>query len=388
MLALAALPLNLASGIALAAALSMVLSVLGLAAGTSAWGQAFPRTLDDVKIFGKGEAIEFVFSDQYDGQPIEEHKPGSASLNFSGIGSKLPVRDLRPRGESHYKQIKVVQNQYSTTVTFVFKDAAFSLKDRLNYSHEKNRLLVDVGQPGSAVPPSATVLRLPENQLLAEMEQKIAGVTPGSKPAAAPAASSAANPAPAPKLNGATAAPKDGANAPAAASSASPAAVTAGPLATGGMSENDFFVTLATMIGALAIIVLMLYGALYVYKRFLADRLTRFTGGIAFKQIASFAVGPRQRIVILEINGEMIACGVTPSQITFLTRLSGGAQQDPRRPAAAADAASEMPASITGLPAPGPATTEVAAAEPAKPDPVHQFAELLKQKVRSLKRIN
>jgi hypothetical protein len=91
----------------------------------------------------------------------------------------------------------------------------------------------------------------------------------------------------------------------------------------------------------------------------------------------------------LEINGETIACGITPSQITFLTRLSGGAPPGTRRTAAAADAASEMPASITGLPAPGPAAEIAAAgAGPAKPDPVHQFAELLKQKVRSLKRIN
>ncbi|HEX7928428.1 MAG TPA: flagellar biosynthetic protein FliO, partial [bacterium] len=198
-------------------------------------------------------------------------------------------------------------------------------------------------------------------------------------------------PATAPAATSAPATSTEGPKAPAAKAPAAQAAApvaAAAPVVAGGMSEGDFFASLATMIGALAVIVLALYGFLWVYKRFLGSRLSRFTGGVAFKQIASFAVGPRQRIVILEINGEMIACGVTPSQITFLTRLSGGAPQASRRTAAAADAASEMPASITGLPAPGPATSEGAAAEPAKPDPVHQFAELLKQKVRSLKRIN
>jgi flagellar protein FliO/FliZ len=377
----------------------LALAVVTLSLATlvaTAQGQAFPRTLDDIKIYGKGEAIEFVFSQPYEGTPTEEDKPGSASLNFGATGSKLPVRDLRPKGESYYKQIKVVQNQYSTTVTFVFNDPKFSLQDRLRYSHEQNKLTVDVGQPGSAVAPTAAT-RQPENQLLAEMEQRIAGMTgTPSKPSATPIAQPGAKPPAAAVAPTTKPVPAQAASAPLAAPtvavapvSASKAAAADAPLAQGGMSENDFFVTLATMIGALAIILLVLYGALYVYKRFLSDRITRFTGGVAFKQIASFAVGPRQRIVILEINGEMIACGVTPSQITFLTRLSGGAPQASRRQAAATDAASEMPAAITGLPAPGPAATDGAAGtEPAKPDPVHQFAELLKQKVRSLKRIN
>ncbi len=374
---------NAAAGRMLALA---ALTLWGAVLSGPAWGQSFPRTLDEVRIFGKGEQIEFVFSQPYEGTPSEEHRHGWASLNFGASGSKLPVRDLRPKGDSFYKQIKVVQNQYSTTVTFMFKDAAFSLKDRLRYTHDKNTLTVDVGRPGSAVEPSAAPARLPENQLLAEMEQRIAGVTPGASQAkpAAPAQQAGASPAKAPTGGpGLTLLP-----AKTPEPTPLPKAASGGELALGGMSEGDFFVSLATMVGALAVIILLLYGALYFYRRFLADRMTRFTGGIAFKQIASFAVGPRQRIVILEINGEMIACGVTPSQITFLTRLSGGAPQSNRRAAAASDAASEMPASITGLPAPGPAADAAAGVEPAKPDPVHQFAELLKQKVRSLKRIN
>ena len=64
---------------------------------------------------------------------------------------------------------------------------------------------------------------------------------------------------------------------------------------------------------------------------------------------------------------------MTPSQITFLTHLTGAQH-------AAAQAAATQAASPDH------------AAEPEAPevraDPVHQFAEVLKQKVRSLKRIN
>src|SRR5690242_865548 len=129
---------NAAAGRMLAlAALTLSTVLLG-----SAWAQSFPRTLDDIKIYGKGEAIEFSFSKPIEGMPMEEYKRGQASLTFGATGSQIPVRDLRPRGESYYKQIKVVQNQYSTTVTFVYTDPGFTLKDRLRYGTEKNKLLI------------------------------------------------------------------------------------------------------------------------------------------------------------------------------------------------------------------------------------------------------
>jgi hypothetical protein len=66
---------------------------------------------------------------------------------------------------------------------------------------------------------------------------------------------------------------------------------------------------------------------------------------------------------------------VTPSQITFLTRLTGAQH--------AAEAESSAVAQAVAAEAAAAPETPV-----VKPDPVHQFAEVLKQKVRSLKRIN
>jgi flagellar protein FliO/FliZ len=129
------------------------------------------------------------------------------------------------------------------------------------------------------------------------------------------------------------------------------------------------------MIVALVIMLGGLYGVLYLYKRYVHSRLTRFAGTPSLRQIASFSIGPRQRIVILEINGEWIACGVTPSQITFLTRLTGA--QHAAEAETAAEPRALAPAASAEPPVPA-----------VKPDPVHQFAEVLKQKVRSLKRIN
>jgi hypothetical protein len=123
---------------------------------------------------------------------------------------------------------------------------------------------------------------------------------------------------------------------------------------------------------------------------------------------------------VLDINGERIACGVTPGQITYQTHLGGkghvgrapgsgaGELPGPTAPAGAGPAApSEPSARRAGAAARNGGGTPTARAEgtarmrsegalpPAlvqeaglPGDPVHDFAEVLKQKVRSLKRIN
>jgi flagellar protein FliO/FliZ len=307
------------------------------------------------------------------------------ALTFPGVGSQKPVRDLRPREESLFREVKVVQNRYSTTVTFLLRDATLNLKHRVAFSRDKNVLTVDLkleGPPDSAAS-GGLAARPPGESLLTEMEQKIAGGASGSgqPPSSQPA--KAASPAPQPPSQTGPSAPAAAASGPALLGAAAQAPVAA-PSGSGGaaapaappglgMPESNFFSTLATMVVGLAIMLGGLYLVLLLYKRYFQARLARFAGTPAMRQIASFSIGPRQRIVILEINGEWIACGVTPSQITFLTRLSGQRPAAPEVPAA--DAAPEVPGADRGAP-------------PAKADPVHQFAEVLKQKVRSLKRIN
>jgi flagellar protein FliO/FliZ len=316
----------------------------------AAQAQRFPRQLENIKMFGTGETLQFVFSKPYEGSPVVDAQKGSFSLTFSGTGSTKPVRALRPVEESMYKEVKVVENRYSTTVTFLLKDPTLNLRNKLAFTPDKNVLKVAVNAPATKV--TASPQAKATQDLLKEMESRIAGDT-------APAAAPTAEPAPAPK----------------------PSAGSA--LALGDLGGATFFYSLVTMVIALVIIVGALYGLLFLYNRYLAGRLRRFTGSHAVRQVASFHIGPRQRIVVLEINDEVIACGVTPSQITYLTHLGG------KGPIGRAPAGGEG-----GLPGSEPSPGKEAAAalppavQSAPVDPVHQFAEVLKQKVRSLKRIN
>jgi flagellar protein FliO/FliZ len=370
--------LHFAAGIAprrLAGAAGVALAALALSTA-QAQAPSFPRTLEDIKVFGRGETIQFVFSKPYDGIPSEEHAPGRMALTFVGVGSQKPVRDLRPREGSLYQEIKVVQNRYSTTVTFLLRDSKLNLKDRISYGRDGTVFNVDVQLPGAAkaAAPAQPAKGDKATPLLSEMEKKIAPGSDVPAPAEASAPKAAPQAAARPAVPGAPA-PAAPAGAAGAGAAGTAAAAAPAPLGLGGMPDTNFFASLATMIVALAIMLGGLYGVLYFYKRYVHTRLARFAGTPSLRQIASFSIGPRQRIVILEINGEWIACGVTPSQITFLTRLTGAQHAAEAESSAVAQAVAAEAAAAPETPA-------------VKPDPVHQFAEVLKQKVRSLKRIN
>lgn len=214
------------------------LLALGAAGG---WAKGFPRQLEDIKMFGKGETIEFVFSEPYQGNPVVEHGKGFFSLSFSGTGSAKPVRNLRPVEESLFKEIKVVQNRYSTTVSFRLKDPAVSLKDKLSFVNDQKvlRVRLDGGLPVVArAQPADSTNNSQGQKLLRQMEKRIAGQDPAGE-----------TQSPARREGEASLAP---------------------PLTFGDLAGGEFFSSLVSMVIALVIIVGALYGALYLYNRFFA----------------------------------------------------------------------------------------------------------------------
>ena len=353
--------------------LSALVLTLVMTTAALAQEQRFSRSLEDVKLYGQGEEVEFLFSQPYQGTPFVETRPGSLSLSFNGTGSSKPVRTLRPRQLSLYKEIQVVENRYSTTVNFQLKDGAQDLKNALKFSGEGKLLRMQVRLPSAvaaAVPPAhvatpegnttalstknasetdADVGRL----LLEEMEKRIGGASAETPPGSVSSPSAATGAAEVP------------------------------PVVTGGLNTTEFFLPVLTMVLALIVIVGGLYGFLFLYNRFFASRLSRFAGGQPIRQLATFHIGPRQRVVVLEIKGEVIACGVTPQQISYLTHLG-----KPRAPRGGAKSQAAPGGGNPAVSGEVPAPPSGGAVDAVKADPMHQFAEVLKEKVRSLKRIN
>ncbi len=326
--------------------------------GGLAQAQSFPRMLEDIKVLaGDGrETIQFQFSRPYEGEPLEEYAKGSFSLNFSSTGTNPPVRNLRVGDSKFIREIKIVQNKFSTTARFTLADPKASVKGLLEFSRDGNLLRVtripSVGAAGGG--------REQARELLVEMTDKIAG-----KGAAGtqPGGTGSGDVAPLAKTEDAAGAPL-------------------------GNFPGMGWLPVVIMALSLTAIVGALYLTLFLYNRFIAGRLGRTGGSQSIRQVASFHIGPKQRIVILDINGELLACGVTPTQISFLTRLDGGGRgakrTAPPRPLKPAPKAQEKPRDA----AQAATATATARAKPnTQADPVQQFAEALKEKVGSLKRL-
>lgn len=322
--------------------------------GSICWAQTFPRTLETIEVVQAGarEAIRFRFSHPYQGSPVEEHRMGGFSLSFTGTGSRVPRYGRAVKDGKLLESFEVVQNRYSTTASFNLLAAKGSLKGKLRYESRGNVLRVFLDEPAQPAAPVAAPG--PERDLLGEMTGRIAGAgaprPPGAaagKPAAVPGAEAAVT------------------------------AAAAGDL--GKFGGVDWLPTLITLALSLTVMVAVLYGALYLYNRFFARRLGRGANSQAIRQLASFHLGPKQRIVVLDINGEYIACGITATQISFLTRLEGGRGGQKRAGGRPAEKASQPPGSR--------AAGQAAAGGAAQSDPVQQFAEALKEKVGSMKRL-
>lgn len=298
--------------------------------------QSFSRTIDQIKVFSSGgkETIQITFSQPFQDAPSEEHKPGTFSLRFSATGTNISRDTFKIRDQSTIREYRVVQNQYAATVVVNLRDPEFSMRGGLGYAHD-GKVLTIVLKP-SAVAQDAT-RAAQDRELLAQAEKRI-----GKELATSPA----------PGI-------------------AEPSALTELGAANKPL-EEDWLITLVTMLGALGIVLLVLYGIVWGYNRFLSGRFGTAAAGVPIRMLGSFHISPKQRIVVLDINGEVLACGVTPQSITLLTRL--GATRALAKRKAAAQAKRED-------------TAGEAEQRPASSDPVHQFADTLKEKVRSLKRI-
>jgi len=149
--------------------------LLGLMAGQLS-AQPLPRLLVDIKVseINGQETVQFSFSESYAGVPLEEHGPGTMSLGFSGTGSSTPVRNFRVRDSKIFEDIRVVQNKYSTTVSFNLKDPQSTLKGRLGFERDKNALRMRIIPVAS--PQLTQILKpAPEENLLSQMSKTIAG---------------------------------------------------------------------------------------------------------------------------------------------------------------------------------------------------------------------
>lgn len=87
------------------------------------------------------------------------------------------------------------------------------------------------------------------------------------------------------------------------------------------VSEIGFLTLGLKTFSMLFIVLALLVFVLYTMKKFLFRRGIESESLI--KIVSSLHLSPKERIQVVEIMGEKIVLGVTPGNITFLTKLSG-----------------------------------------------------------------
>ena len=93
------------------------------------------------------------------------------------------------------------------------------------------------------------------------------------------------------------------------------------------IANEDWTVTMLTLVLSLLFVLLLIYLIAYLYNRFFRGRFPSIQGAIRIKQVSSFHVGPKQKVIILDMNNRKFACGVTPSSINLIAELEDETDQ-------------------------------------------------------------
>ncbi len=93
------------------------------------------------------------------------------------------------------------------------------------------------------------------------------------------------------------------------------------------IANDDWTVTMLTLVLSLLFVLLLIYLFAYLYNRFFSGRFPSIQGAIRIKQVSSFHVGPKQKVIILDMNNRKYACGVTPTSINLIAELEDETDQ-------------------------------------------------------------
>ena len=93
------------------------------------------------------------------------------------------------------------------------------------------------------------------------------------------------------------------------------------------IATEDWTVTMLTLVLSLLFVLLLIYLIAYLYNRFFTGRFPSIQGAIRIKQVSSFHVGPKQKVMIFDMNNRKFACGVTPSAINLIAELEDETDQ-------------------------------------------------------------
>ena len=234
------------------------------------------------------ERIELIFANNYTQPPIVDFDAGFIFLRLNATSIGVPTRQyVFPESSQLVKAVRATQNQNSTLVEIILKAPNLSLENKVKIAMNGQRLWVDLDRRVTPSPSSASA----PSDISQEVEQRL-------------------------RTDELTAIEPDATN---ALLEAEPA--IAPPL------EDNWMMTLITLILSLLLIFVVLFLVLFLYKKLFFGRLPALEGKFKIRTVSTFHIGPKQKVIVLEVGTQHFACGVTANNITFLAEIGHAQDQ-------------------------------------------------------------
>ncbi len=84
---------------------------------------------------------------------------------------------------------------------------------------------------------------------------------------------------------------------------------------------DDPFASLVKMLSSLLLVLALILGIAFGVKRFLRSRFSQWKTAPLVQVLSTAYLGPKKEISIISVGEQYLVVGITPNQISLLTRL-------------------------------------------------------------------
>jgi len=270
---------------------------------------AAPYTLQEIKLasLSQAEQISLQFDGAYPDEPIVNFEPGALSVRL--VGTRMAEglgAELTPPNESLIRNVLVSQPAMAefVQVDILFNSSRMALGNPEVW-REGNRMFLDL-QFLNLVDLQTDALG-PSTNLIDEVGERVRRADPF------PSTFSRATPDPPAEV--------------VAQLDKIPVQVATEMDLGSAIPDQDWSSTLIGLLIALLLILALIYGLAWVYGKFLSGKFPMLENHVNTRQVSVFHLGPKQKVVVLEIRKQLFACGVTPQSISLLAKLDNERDQ-------------------------------------------------------------
>ena len=91
--------------------------------------------------------------------------------------------------------------------------------------------------------------------------------------------------------------------------------------------DRDWVATMVTLVLSLLLVLLLIYLLAMLYNRFLSGHFPTLKSGQKIKVVSTYHIAPKQKVMVIQINEQFFACGVTPTSINLISELKDSGDQ-------------------------------------------------------------